>query len=566
MRKFLKKWMKYFFFAGFFSLFINTLALTFPIYMLAIYDRVLTSHSLPTLITITIGAISALLVLGLLDFLRSRLLVRAGVDMDKTLSRPVLSQMLKASCRIKKSSYNEGLKDLNTLRNYFAGNAIFGFFDAPWTPIYLLVIYLMHPILGLFAISAAILLFLLGILQELLTRRRSGTASIIGSQERDFINTSMRNAEVINAMGMLDGIQSHWKTLNNEVMILQTEANRFAGALSAVSKSFRPATQVLIYGLGAYLVLQNQSTAGVIIAASIIMRQALNPVEQIMNTWRQTIDTRGAYKRLDELIKSADVEEKMELPPPAGQLSLEGVSLGIGEKIILSNINFSLQPGEQLGLIGPSGSGKTTLCRLILGIWPAMAGTVRLDDADVFKWDKNHLGAYVGYLPQEIEFFSGTISENIARMGEVDPEKVISTAQIAGIHEMILKLPNGYDTQIGGYGGIRLSGGQRQRVALARALYGEPKLVVLDEPNSNLDDAGEQALLKTLTRLTELKVTTIIVTHKPSLLNTVDKVLILKDGQISDFGPRDDVFNRLRGIQQKPMTQPAVSGAQKNVN
>ena len=560
MKKFLKKWMKYFFFAGFFSFFINTLALTFPIYMLAIYDRVLTSHSLPTLITITVGAVFALLVLGILDFFRSRLLVKAGVDMDKTLSRPVLSQMLKTSCQINKSSYDEGLKDLNILRNYFAGNAIFGFFDAPWTPIYLLVIYLMHPILGLFALSAAVLLFTLGILQELLTRKRSGMASVIASQERNFISTSMRNAEVITAMGMLDGIKAHWKTLNNEVMILQTQSNRFAGALNAISKSFRPSTQVLIYGLGAYLVLQNESTAGVIISASIIMRQALNPVEQLMNTWRQTVDARGAYKKIDALIKSTVLDEKMELPPPEGQLTLEGVTLGAGEKIILSNISFSLLAGEQLGLIGPSGSGKTTLCRLILGIWPAGAGTVRLDDADVFKWDKNHLGAYVGYLPQEIEFFSGTISENIARMGEMDPDKVIHAAQIAGIHEMILKLPNGYDTRIGGFGGIRLSGGQRQRVAMARALYGEPKLIVLDEPNSNLDDAGEQALLKALEQLKELKVTTIIVTHKPSLLNTVDKVLMLQDGQIANFGPKAEVFSRLLGAQQ-PTVAPIVSGA-----
>ncbi|MCD6585249.1 MAG: type I secretion system permease/ATPase [Desulfobacteraceae bacterium] len=560
MKKFLKKWMKYFFFAGFFSLFINTLALTFPIYMLAIYDRVLTSHSLPTLITITIGAVFALLVLGILDFFRSRLLVKAGVDMDKTLSRPVLTQMLKASCQINKSSYDEGLKDINILRNYFAGNAIFGFFDAPWTPLYLLVIYLMHPILGLFAISAAILLLMLGILQELLTRKRSGMASVIASQERNFISTSMRNAEVITAMGMLDGIKAHWKTLNREVMILQTQSNRFAGALSSVSKSFRPATQVLIYGLGAYLVLQNKSTAGVIISASIIMRQALNPVEQLMNTWRQTTDARGAYKKIDALIKSTDLDEKMELPPPEGQLTLEGVSLGAGEKMILSNITFSLSTGEQLGLIGPSGSGKTTLCRLILGIWPAGAGTVRLDGADVFKWDKNHLGAYIGYLPQEIEFFSGTISENIARMGDMDPDKVINAAQMSGIHEMILKLPNGYDTRIGGYGGVRLSGGQRQRVAMARALYGGPKLIVLDEPNSNLDDAGEQALLKALTQLKELKITTIIVTHKPSLLTSVDKVLMLQDGQIANFGPKEEVFSRLLGAQQ-PTASPIVSGA-----
>ena len=568
MKEFLKQWLKYFFFAGFFSLFVNLLMLTFPIYMLAIYDRVLSSYSMPTLITITIGAIMALLVLGLLDFFRSRLLVQAGLAMDHSLSHPVLTEMLKGACRIKRTGYTQGLKDVEILRNYFAGNAIFAFFDAPWTPIYIIIIYLMHPLLGFFALSSAILLFIIALLQELLTRSRLDRSKAISFMEQELIQTSMRNAETLYSMSMLDGVEKYWRKLNSEALRLNTEANRFSGLMNSVSKSFRPAMQVLIFGLGAYLVIHNESSAGIIIAASIIMRQALNPVEQAMGTWRQTIDARGAYKRLDSLIKNSDFQKKMTLPPPKGQLVLEGAALKIDEEIILNNISFSLQPGEQMGLIGPSGSGKTSLCRLLLGIWPPTVGTVNLDGADVFKWDKEQLGPHIGYLPQDIEFFSGTISENIARMGDVDPDKVIGAAQLAGIHEMILKLPNGYDTQIGNTG-IRLSGGQSQRIGIARAFYGNPKLVILDEPNSNLDDAGEKALANALMHLKQNETTVIVVTHKPSLLNFADKVLMLQNGQIALFGPKKDIFQRLltggKSASQSA-SPPSASGVSSEIN
>lgn len=560
MREFLKKWSKYFLFAGFFSLFINLLYLTFPIYMLAIYDRVLSSYSMPTLITITIGAIMALIVMGLLDFLRSRLLVQVGVDMDQTLSRPVLSEMLQDASRVNSQGYTEGLADINTLRNYFAGNAVFAFFDAPWTPVYLLVIFLMHPVLGYFAITAAVLLFLLGLFRDLLTRRRFLQANAIQSEDQRFVSASMRNAEVINSMNMLPGIIRRWRETNNEAVRLQSGANLTGGTFTAVTQSFRSAMQVLIFGLGAYLVLQNQSTAGIIIAASIIMRQALSPVEQAMNTWKQTVDARGAYKRLDELIKAAPKEEQMELPAPSGQLAAEGTSLALGGVPILRNVSFSLAAGESMGLIGPSGAGKTTLCRMILGIWPSASGSVSLDGYDVFNWRQDHLGAYIGYLPQDIELFPGTVSENIARMGEVDPDQVVTAARRAGIHEMVLKLPRGYDTRIGD-GGVRLSGGQRQRVGIARALYGNPRLVVLDEPNSNLDDAGEKALLETFGRLREEGVTLVIVTHKQSLVRQVDKVLMLKDGQVAMFGPTDAVFQKL-SQQQAPGAPRTASPAE----
>lgn len=557
MRDFLKKWTKFFWVAGFFSLFINLLTLTFPIYMLAVYDRVLYSYSMPTLITLTIMAATALIVMGGLDFLRSRLLVHVGVEMDKSLSRPVFSEMLRDKCRIRGLGYRDGLRDVNTLRNFFAGTAIFSFFDAPWTPLYILVIYLMHPVLGYFAIAGALVLLVMGIAQEILTRRRMGRSGGMEAASHHFASACMRNAEVINAMGMTSGVTQKWRRTSGEALALRMAANSIGGAMSAATTSIRSAMQVLIFGLGAYLVLQNQSTPGIIIAASIIMRQALGPVERVMGTWRQTVDARSAYKRLDELIKSAPSTEEMELPQPSGQLESEGATLVVDGAAILQQVSFNLEKGEMMGLVGPSGAGKTSLCRLILGLWPSVGGKVRLDGYDVYAWDKAELGQYIGYLPQDVDLFPGTVSENIARMGEVDPEKVVGAARMAEIHEMVLKLPKGYDTWIGD-GGVRLSGGQRQRIALARAFYGNPKLIVLDEPNSNLDDAGEKALMEALSRLHEKEVTTVIVTHKPALLASVDKILMLKNGQVAMFGPRDEIFRNLASQQEKsPGQRPA---------
>jgi PrtD family type I secretion system ABC transporter len=555
----LKKWLKYFVFAGVFSLGVNILYLTFPLYMLAIYDRVLSSFSVPTLITLTIGALFALLVLGCLDLLRSRLLVQAGVAMDESLSPTVLKEMLKDSARIQQQGHTGGLRDVNTMRNYFAGNAIFSLFDLPWTPIYLAVIYIMHPVLGLTATAGAVALFLLGLLQDLLTRKRYDQAQAIGRESQQYINSSLRHAEVARSMSMVGGIMEHWKGLNDRIMLLQTQANRHAGLLQAITKSLRMCMQVLIYGVGAYYVLENQATAGTIIAASVIMGRALAPVDQVIGTWRQTVEARGAYKRLDSLLLTAAEEESMDLPAPTGKLDVEGAGLAVGGSQILRGITFSLQPGEQMGLIGPSGAGKTTLCRLLLGIWPSSGGTVRLDGADVYSWNQEELGRYIGYLPQDVELFPGTVSENIARLGRIDSEKVVEAAQKAGVHEVILRLPQGYDTEIG-EGGSALSGGQRQRIGLARALYGTPVFLVLDEPNSNLDDAGERALMHTLKALRENGTTVIMVTHKPALLSGMDRVLMLKEGQVAMFGPRQEVLARLMG--QQPGQSGQQSGAQ----
>ncbi len=561
MLKFIQKWLKYFGFAAVFSLFINILGLTFPIYMLAIYDRVLSSYSMPTLMTITVAALFALVVNSVLIFLRSRLLVMAGVDIDNTLSAPVFAEMLKDSSSIQKSGYSAGLRDVNQLRNYLGGNAIFALFDMPWVPIYLLFIYLIHPVMGMVATAGVVVVFILGIGQELLTRKRLELANNVNNAAGNFTSLCFRNSESVGAMGMRSSALGRWKQLNDQVISLQTRASNAAGVLQSITQSFRMGMQVIIYGVGAYFTLKNECTAGVMIASSIIMGRALSPVDQAMATWKQTLEARSAYKRLNALMKKADVREPMDLPDPVGRLNVEGATLAVNGQYILRNITFSLAPGESMGLIGPSAAGKTTLSRVLLGIWPSMGGKVRLDGADVYKWDQEHLGKFIGYLPQDVELFPGTVSQNIARLGEVDSDEVIKAAKKAGVHDLVLHFPDGYDTVIGVPGGQVLSGGQRQRIALARALYGKPRLVVLDEPNSNLDEAGERALMQTIAVLKQERVTTVIVTHKPTILVSVDKVLVMQYGQVARFGPRQEVFQALSGQQPVQAVKPQVPDA-----
>jgi len=551
MRQFFRRWFKYLFFAGFFSIFVNVLYLTFPIYMLAVYDRVLASRSQATLLIITAVALFALIIFGILDFLRSRLLIQASVDMDKRLSAPVLAEMARDAARPAPLGYSEGLKDVQTLRNYFSGNAIFALFDLPWVPIYLVIIFLMHPHLGLLSLGGLGVVFALGVLQELMTRKRYAKSEAVNTQGQRLVGAAMRNSEAISAMGMTTGLFQRWRNHNDHALALQNKANQYLGLFQAVSKPFRMSMQVFIYGLGAYYVLQNEISTGTIIAASVIMGRALAPVDQLMGTWRQTVQVRGAIKRLKELLNTAAEHEAQhtELPAPAGRLDMANVTMAMGGRPVLHNISFSLEPGEQMGLIGPSGAGKSTLCRVLLGLWSPQSGKATLDGASMEQWDKEQLGRYIGYVPQDVELFAGTVAQNIARMQEVESERVVEAAQKSACHELILQLPNGYDTQVG-EAGRNLSGGQRQRIALARALYDAPRLLVLDEPNSNLDDAGEKALMHTLQSARAQEATVIMVTHKPALLSQVDKVLTLKNGQVSLFGPREQVFQELMGSKQ----------------
>lgn len=546
MKLFLRSCSRYFLFAGLFSLFINTLQLTFSLYMLAVYDGVLSSYSYPTLYAVTALALAALTVWGCLDFCRSRLLIRAGIKLDGLLSRTVLKEMLQDLCRSDSVRYTEGLKDINTLRNYLGGNAIFAFFDVPWIFIYLGIIYLVHPILGLTATFGAMVVLGLGLLQNGLTRKDVQHTKTFNTQGRQWVLTSFRTARELQSMGMITSAAKRYSAINDQEMKSQDRAGNIGHILGAISSSFGVLMQVIIFGAGAALVLVSEANPGVIIAASIIMGQALAPVNRGIDAWKQTAGARIAYDNLDLLLKKSHPKKRLDLGALHGGLKVEQVGLAIGERSILKSIDFALAPGEIMGLLGPNGAGKTSLCRMILGMWEPSQGVVKLDGHNMFQLDNEQFGQYIGYLPQNVELFTGTVKENIARMGPVDAQKVVAAARNAGAHETILRFPQGYETDIG-EAGLSLSGGQRQRVGLARALYGDPKLVILDEPNSNLDEEGERALVAALQRLKKVGATTIIITHKTSLLSAVDKILVLQNGEQSQFGNRDEVLGNLMG-------------------
>jgi ATP-binding cassette subfamily C protein EexD len=428
------------------------------------------------------------------------------------------------------------------------GNGLFAFFDAPWMPIYILVMFIFHQWYGWMAVATVIILSVLAILNEKLTKGLLKEANEMAIASRGLVNKNLRNAEVVDSMGMLNGLKARWLEKVNQVLFLQSKASTKAGAITALSKTIRIMAQSLVLGLGAYLVLEQQITPGLMIAGSILLGRALAPIDLMIGSWKGFIAARGQYARLNTILKQIpDDKEKMALPAPSGKLSVENVLVSSpGSRApIVKGVSFSLEPGELLGIIGPSAAGKSSLARAILGIWPTLSGKVRLDGVDIFEWNRNELGPYIGYLPQDIELFDGTISENIARFGEIDAEKIIDAAKIADVHEMILKLPKGYDTVIDSTGGL-LSGGQRQRIGLARAVYGEPKFILLDEPNSNLDDQGELALAKALQQLKSKQVTVVVITHRTGVLNLLDKLLILKDGNVVNYGNRADVLQQLQ--------------------
>ena len=546
MIAYLRKCGTYFLFAGMFSLFINTLQLTFSLYMLAVYDGVLSSSSFPTLYAVTALALAALAVSGCLEFCRSRLLIRAGIKLDQLLSRTVLKEMLQNLCRVDSDRYTEGLRDINTLRNYLGGNAIFAFFDVPWIFIYLGIIYLVHPVLGMTATGGAVVVLILGLLQSSLTHQDREQAKTWSSQGRQWVATSFHSARELHAMGMVSAAADGFCARHDQELRFQNKAAQVSHVLGSISQSFGILMQVIIFGAGAALVLLSEANPGVIIAASIIMGQALAPVNRGIDAWKQTAGAKSAYDNLDRLLQASERKKTIEPETLRGKLQVAQVGLNIGESTILQDIDFTLQPGEIMGLVGPNGAGKTSLCRLILGMWEPTHGVVTLDGQPVFELDKDQLGQLVGYLPQNVELFTGTVKENIARMGPVDAEKVVAAAEIAGAHETILRFPQGYETDIG-EAGLSLSGGQRQRIGLARALYGDPRLIILDEPNSNLDEEGERALVAALHRLRDKGATTIMITHKMSLLSAVDTILVLHNGNQALFGARDEVLAHLTG-------------------
>lgn len=539
-----------------FSGVINLLMLTPAVYMLQVYDRALVSSNVTTLLMLTLLVVGLYILMGMLEMVRSSVLIRVGNRLDMMLNQRVFTAAFERNLRRAGGNPSQALQDLSQVRQFLTGNGLFAFFDAPWTPIYLVVISLVHPLLGVITLIGSLLLVGLAWLTETSTRKPLAEANQAAMTSAAYANNNLRNAEVIEAMGMLPAIRQRWFGNHLRILELQSLASDRAAWISGLTRFVRITLQSLILGTGALLAIQGEITPGMMIACSILGGRALAPVEQAIATWKQLLSSRTAWARLSALLQDFPArKESMPLPKPTGILSVEGAFANApGTNLpILRAISFNLSPGEALGVIGPSASGKSTLARLLVGIWPAQAGKVRLDGADVFQWNKEELGPWLGYLPQDVELFEGTIAENIARFGEVDGDAVIQAARQAGVHEMILRLPQGYDTRLSADGGA-LSGGQKQRVALARALYGDPSLIVLDEPNSSLDDVGEAALIQALSDLKRRGKTLVLISHRPTVLNIVDKVLLLREGTVHMFGSRDEVFAALRQASVAPLS------------
>ena len=532
-----------FFAVALFSLFINLLMLVTPLYMLQLFDRVLGSRSTDTLVVLTIITVLALLTMAGLMVVRGRILVWIGTWIDRRIGGSVLAAGIEGAVIGREPSV-QGLRDVSTVRSFLTGAGIFPLMDAPWTPIFIVIVFLLHPTLGWISLIGAGILFALALINELATRKllaRSAGASIHSLQQAE---AAVNNADAIQAMGMAPNLIQRWQRQNAETVALQARAGNRSGAITLASKFIRLLLQISMLGAGAWLVLKGEITPGVMIAGSILMARALSPVEQAIGTWRSAVSARDAFKRVKNLLASMPANPaSMPLPTPSGNISVEGLAYvhpGASDPA-LRGIAFELKAGEAMGLIGPSASGKTTLARLVVGNLTPRAGHARLDGMDVAQWMSVDKGQHIGYLPQDVDLFGGTVRENIARMSEGDTDQIIAAATQAGVHDLIMRLPKGYETEIG-KGGATLSGGERQRIALARALYGNPKLIILDEPNASLDSEGEAALVDALKGLNENKVTMIVIAHRPSILRYMDKVLVLREGTMSAFGLRDEIL------------------------
>jgi type I secretion system ABC transporter, PrtD family len=533
---------------GFFSFFVNALMLVPSFYMLQVYGRVVTSGSIPTLVMLTLIMTILLGTMGSLEWVRSRIMVRLSTRLDVLLSRDLYrASFRKALDSGGMDASAQPLNDLTGLRQFLTGNGLFAFFDTPWLPVYIGVMFLFHPWYGWFAIACAIVLLVLAVVNEKLTGKAIAEANRQNIAANLHTNKTLRNAEVIESMGMLETLMGRWGERQRQVLLLQSQASDKGGMVTSFSKTFRMLSQSLILGLGAYLAVEHEINPGLMIAGSILLGRALAPIDLMIGSWKGFISARSQYARLNEILDEQQAEpQRMSLPAPEGHVLVENLIVSApGSKTpILKNISFAVPAGSIVGVIGPSASGKSTLARALLGVWAPQHGVVRLDGADINNWDKRELGPYVGYLPQDIELFEGSISENIARFREVDPEKVIQAAKTAGVHEMILQLQEGYDTVIG-TAGVNLSGGQRQRIGLARAIYGNPRLIILDEPNSNLDDVGERALALAIQQLKATGATVFIITHRTSILAQLDRLLVLSNGAIALYGPREKVMAEL---------------------
>ncbi|HVA12431.1 MAG TPA: type I secretion system permease/ATPase [Stellaceae bacterium] len=548
----------YFVTVAIFSLAINLLYLAAPLYMLQVYDRVISSASIVTLVMLTIALVAALLALSVLDIVRTHVLARAGIRLDRMMAARVVTAVIDNSATVD-GARSQPLRDFDLFRQYVTGVGIHAVFDLPWAPIYILVIFLLHPILGGFSLICALVLLGMALLNERVVRPVLNESNDAATRNYNFTEMSLRNSEVVRAMGMTEGLLMRWRRDRDRMIERQVVAGDRSATISGIIRFLRLSMQSLILALGAYLVIDRILTVGSMFAASLLLGRALQPVEQIVGSWRGMISAREALVRIRHLLAADPIlPARLELPRPLGRISIEHLSyvLPKSTRPILRNVTFRVEPGEAIGIIGPSGAGKSTLIRQIVGILTPTAGSVRLDDAEIGNWSRSAVGRYVGYLPQDVELFSDSVATNIARFQQADDEAVIKAAELAGVHEMILHLPAGYETWVGD-GGAVLSGGYRQRIGLARAVFGTPSMVVLDEPSSNLDSEGDAALADCMVKLKKARVTSIIVSHRPATIAVVDKILLLVDGAVEAFGPRAEVLARLNP-RPVPMVAPGI--------
>ena len=545
----------YFMYAGLFSAAINFLMLTPIIYMLQVYDRVVASGSLSTLAMLSIMMVGLLLASGGFEWVRAVILIRASNQIEAKLRRRVSEATFKRSILTGgRNNSTQSISDLISLRQFLTGNGLFAFFDTPWFPIYVGVMYLFHPWFGLAGIIAGLIMLTFTLSTEILTSKELKEANKESSIFTNQVQGSLRNSEVVDAMGMGPNLQARLNQHADKALYLQGQASFKGGALLSLSKSVRMILQSFVLGLGAFLALRPEISPGMMIAGSLLLGRALAPIDMLTGSWKGFTVARAQYNRLSELLEQIPAEqETMSLPAPTGRLEAEQIVVSApgSKNQILRGVSFDLSAGEALGIVGPSGAGKSTLARTLLGIWAPNHGTVRLDGADVSSWDRKELGPHIGYLPQDIELFDGSIAENICRFGPTNAESIVSAATLAGVHELILALPEGYDTVMSAGGGT-LSGGQRQRIGLARAVYNAPRLIVLDEPNSNLDDVGEKELVAAISRIKNQGSTIIIISHRTPLLHAMDKMLVLKEGLVAAFGAKDQVLGQLVGPSAVP--------------
>ena len=539
---------------GVFSMVANVLMLSPTLYMLQVYDRVMVSRSELTLLAMSLITLFLFCVMAFAEWMRSRVLVRSGVRLDAMLGTRVFNASFEANLAPSGVSPARSFGDLIQIRQFLTGNGILAFFDTPWTPVYMAVLFILHPMLGWLALFFAAVQGALAWFGHRSTVAPAEEASKASSEASMYLQGKLRNAEVLEPMGMVHNLRPRWAQRHDQAQLLQGRAQALTHRITAWSKFIRYAQQSLALGAGALLVIDGQLSPGGMIAANVLMTRALAPIDMLVGTWRGFIGARGAFGRLEALLAAhPERDPALSRVAPQGAITLrEVVAVAPGRaEPILKGVNLAVAPGTVTVVLGPSGSGKSTLARCMVGIWPGVSGEVLLDGLPISGWDRNELGPYLGYLPQDIELFEGSIAENIARFGEVSSEKVIAAARSAGLHEMILRFPKGYDTPIGEAGNL-LSGGQRQRIGLARAVYGDPVLVVLDEPNANLDDVGEAALVRTVQELKAKGRTVFLITHRPGIVAVADRLLILRNGMVQTEGPRDEVLASMRAAQATP--------------